>query len=775
MQPYYGGSGGYPPPPPAGSYTAPPSYGAPGPHPVYYPPPSGGGYGLPYGQAVMPTPTYHPYPEEGRGGEGLRRDQRRGGADRARGRSRSPSTDRPRRHRGDVRVPPPPATTERLPAVKPGEVSFSLLVPAFGLNAHSAALRDIASATSCSITLQDEGQSSTRRTIRFVGKWENVLNAQRQVLETLNQNSRVSDLTFSEETLVLIPKDRAQNLSQSLSEIQSSTTTTIEAFPARGGVDANFSLIVVSSTTQEASSSAEKRRNEANAVQMIRDALPMKVLPSDLPGESETFAQVFIPVASRFAGSVIGKSASIVRELETETGARINLSREGTKIETPTETFRFVTVEGNGAVVIRAYERISKLIEEAKERAKADAKDGTIFKVPLAVPDHLIGVIIGKQGKVLRDLQEDTGTKIHIEHSGKDDRTQVSYRLVEISGDCIKVESAQRIIVERLVDAMADTSFAPAASQAPNRSRRARSRSPSQPRSDRAGGYPRMPLSHVSSSLPPTVGEGGEELDKMVVRVPIHQVGAVIGNRGSTVKQICDVSGARIHIEGKDEIAPDATERGVTITGTSAQIAKAFALVQRALADSNDQRAKEPPGRSFGGRDPGDRGGRPDHDQFSQPPVAYSHPYGAPPVPRPAPYGSAYPPPPHQNIHLHAPPGQAYFAPAPPSQVPQQLNIPPPSSFSYSDYSSRQIDSQQPSMPALSTPQHPSSAPPQHYQSQPQQQQPHPGGKPQSQFDLRILSQLAKNLAPIGSGNITQITGSPPGAPPPPGQYNYRG
>jgi hypothetical protein len=331
--------------------------------------------------------------------------------------------------------------------VKPGEVSFSLFVPAFGISAHTSSLRDISTSTNnTSITLQENdisnGGSATRKSLRFVGPWSDVLQAQRKVLELLQQSTSRSLAPLADETLVLIPRDRAQNLTQSLAEIQTSTNTTIEVFPSRGGVDANIALVVV--TSGEAPTPEDKKQNEANAVARIKETLSLQQLPSDLPAESEQTCRVFIPVAARFAGSVIGRSASIVRELEAETKARINLSREGTKVETPTEIFRFVTAEGTGAQVRHAYKRILEQIEDAKTRARSEAKDGNVLKVPLSVPDHLIGVIIGRGGKVLRDLQDDTGTKIHIEHSGRDDRSTASVRLVEITGDSEKVESAQK-------------------------------------------------------------------------------------------------------------------------------------------------------------------------------------------------------------------------------------------------------------------------------------------------------------------------------------------
>lgn len=748
MQPYYGA---YAPPggqlpPPQGAYGGQQFYGQPPPHHQqhgYYAgaPPQQQAYGGP------PPPTYG-YGDDRYGARppAYERDRGRGAPpNKGRGRSRSPSQDRGgggyRKHGGgerrfESRQSAGPSVV--LPPLKAGEVTFSLLVPAYGVSTQTSVLKDLEKTHSVSISVQEDAQggSATRKSLRFIGTWENVRQAQKKFMELLKQLAR-NDLALSDDTLILIPRDKTPNLTQPLADIQTKSNTQIEVFPARGGSDADLALVVV---TSKSTSDQEKSKNSSDAIAKIKEALDMKLLPSDLPseGSEETWCKVYIPVASRFAGSIIGKSASIVRELEAETSARINLSREGTKVETPTEVFRFVTAEGSPSQVRAAHGRILAQIEEARNKARDEAKDGTLMKVPLSVPDQLIGVIIGRNGKVLRDLQQDTDTRIHIEHSGKDDRTTASVRLVEICGEPNKVEKAQTIIVERLMQAVQDPP--PSQSHLPadttSRANRSRSRSPSQ---------------RVSRQPVPADGnEESDDLDTMVIAVPIAQAGAVIGSRGDTVRQICEESGARIHIEERDKLAADAKDRAVTITGSSSQVAKAFTLIQKALADSAEREARKahrevdrfPRGstQSSYGRPPQPTQA---YDSYGPPPIAPGpppHSYGVPPgysqLPAPATASVGY--------------GQNYYAP------PHSLSQPPSTPF-FGNYPPRSgVPVQLPSLPPIPPP------------SQPQTN---------SQFDLGILTQLAKNLAPVGSGVITQITGSPvaPDRPPHGQQGDYRG
>lgn len=771
MQPYHnypphGGGGGYAPPPPQSyhqqaqqpygqPYYPPPSHQGqlPPPNPYYsqgHPPSQSHGHG--YG-APPPSYGYQPYGNQPPSHNddryrGDKRDDR--GPRRGRGRSRSPLQDRG----GASRRPPPLAQRYEsrhsgppivLPSLNPGEVTFTMFVPAHGLSAQLPAIKEIEKSEGCTISLVEDAQatSSTRRSLRFIGTWEKIRPAQKQVLELIKQVSR-NDLALSDDTLILIPKDKAQTITQSLSDIQNSTNTDIEIFPARGGPDAEISLVVIVSRPAEDDSEEQKKNNIANAITKIKECLGLSLLPSELSDDLESWCKVYIPVASRFAGSIIGKNASIVRELESESSARINLSREGTKVETPSEVFRYVTAEGSGAQVRIAHAKIISYLDEAKRKAKEEFKDGHMLKIPLSVPDQLIGVIIGRNGKSLRDLQEDTQTKIHIEHSAKDDRAGLSYRLVEIVGDPEKVERAQATIVERLISAVSDN--APGtASISTTTSNRGRERSPS-------------PLDTRGSSKHPSArgpggpsGSDGEELDTMVIAVPLAQAGAVIGNRGDTVRQICEASGARIHIEERDKLAPDATERAVTITGTTSQVAKAFSLIQKALSDSAAAEARKaaasggPPAR--GSRvDGGGYGGAhqqrhaPSYDPYSQPPPSY----GAPP-----PYG-----------------GGSNYGPPQPSQQPANYYAPPPSNMTtnsqpilFGNYPPRSgAPVQLPTLPPVGV------------------QQPHQQQQLAPQFDMNILTQLAKNLPPIGSGVITQITGSPvaPNQPPPNQQTEYR-
>ena len=284
-------------------------------------------------------------------------------------RSRSPSRDRPRResnhkerdrdHKNDSK------NREKLPPLRPGEVSFSLLVPAYGLGTMTAQFREIENQTFTSIRVSDDDTYATRRTIRFTGTWPNTLAAQKKVLEVLKSYNQVESggsFDTPDDIYVLVPKEKTQILSQSLSEIEQSTNCTVKVFPMQGKSDANSALIVITYRSSGASKE-EKKLVENQAAEKIKELMGLKNFLSDVPDENETFARIHIPIASRYAGSVIGRNASIVRELEAETKAKINLSREGTKVVTPSETMRFVSAEGTGTQVRLAYERIMEKLD----------------------------------------------------------------------------------------------------------------------------------------------------------------------------------------------------------------------------------------------------------------------------------------------------------------------------------------------------------------------------------------------------------------------------
>ena len=397
---------------------------------------------------------------------------------------------------------------------------------------------------------------------------------------------------------------------------------------------------------------------------------------------------------------MIGRQAQIVRDMEAQSGAKIIMAREATRISVPgRDSFRFLTAEGKKKEVNDAYALVMKYIGEARSKAQSDSSNPTLLRVPLSVPAQLLDVIIGKGGATLKKIQEDFDVKVIIEHNEEGQTAHKGagkqHRLLEVVGEPNRVEACQRNIVERLIEAVQT-------GDPRSMMRRGRSRARREP-TERP----------VSVTIPSMDSSSNVSKAEMTVSVPIVHVGAVIGARGSKVRHIVDETGARIHIEGKEKLAPDAVDRAMLITGTDRQVLNALSMIHQSLNDESDPT-------------------RLSAQRVSSPALVRILDSNFPFSPSSVPYAVVE------------------------SSVPRSMilgsNVPPPAAYGgHPPLHSQYVGGFE--------------APPQYQPSMPPPVTANAGGGPLLMFDpdklSMLASQISKNVTPVGSGNITQIIGSP--------------
>jgi len=177
------------------------------------------------------------------------------------------------------------------------------------------------------------------------------------------------------------------------------------------------------------------------------------------------------------------------------------------------------------------------------------------------------GVIIGKGGKNVADLRDQTGVKAGVSKV----IPGVHERVLTVSGSVEGVAKAYGLIVSQLLSAT-----------------------------------PSSPISSNPSTPPSSIR----------LLISHNLMGSVIGRNGLKIKAIQDSSGARM-IASKD-ILPQSTERIVEVQGTSESIGRAVEEIGRCLLEdwergvgtvyfhpgSNDERAGRRTGHQGGGRRP---------------------------------------------------------------------------------------------------------------------------------------------------------------------------
>ncbi|KAG8046319.1 hypothetical protein GUJ93_ZPchr0008g11728 [Zizania palustris] len=239
------------------------------------------------------------------------------------------------------------------------------------------------------------------------------------------------------------------------------------------------------------------------------------------------------------------------------------------------------------------------------------------------VPNNKVGVLIGKSGDTIRNLQINSGAKIQITKDAEVDANAPT-RSVELVGTLDSIDKAEQLI--KNVIAEAD-----------------------------AGGSPALVARGFGS------GQSGSEQFEMLV--PDNKVGLIIGKGGETIKSLQTRSGARIQlIPQHPPEGVTLTERTVRVTGNKKQIEAAKEMIKQAMSQTFSRHAAAQSG-GYGPQNyrPQGHGATSQWGPRSQPQPGYGYPPRGPPpqnMPYSQPYGG-YPqqPPPRGGMGWDQRPG----------------------------------------------------------------------------------------------------------------------
>jgi len=226
-----------------------------------------------------------------------------------------------------------------------------------------------------------------------------------------------------------------------------------------------------------ADDSIEKARD------LIWDVLELASLPK--PGTVLEIPRVKM-------GKVLGMRGSQVNAIQEETGAKLDIDKEGDPC--------YVTVIGNDQEVERAVQIIRTLTMDDL------ATDGS--SKYLDFPKTSIGAILGVKGSRLREMMTLSGARIDV------DKTLSDCCRVRVSGTEEEIDIAAALIVEAV--------------EAPSRSAAASA-------------------SAAQAVVP--LDAHKNDMASEVVAIPHHLVGKVIGKAGSTIHALKADTGARIWVD----------------------------------------------------------------------------------------------------------------------------------------------------------------------------------------------------------------------------------
>ncbi|XP_078311435.1 uncharacterized protein LOC111100403 isoform X3 [Crassostrea virginica] len=295
-------------------------------------------------------------------------------------------------------------------------------------------------------------------------------------------------------------------------------------------------------------------------------------------GGGQTAVEVMIP--GNKVGLVIGKGGETIRQLQRRGGVKMVVIQDD---NIPSAHEKPLRISGDPHKCQRAKEMVLELLAERE------------MKIP--VPRTAVGMVIGKNGDMIKRIQQESGAKVQF----KADDGHSPERVCAITGSPDKVQIAAQMIQHLLIEYNREGGMGRGLG------------------GGRGGGDPVRGRGEFGGGLGGGLGRGGDfrgSQEETQFVVPADKCGLVIGKGGETIRRIIQESGA--HVQLQKHPGPNPYQTLFSITGTPDQIQHAIQMI------------REKVGSTFGGAGGSGMGGPGGPD-----------PHGGP-VPRGPGYGGQY-------------------------------------------------------------------------------------------------------------------------------------
>uniref|UniRef100_A0A671K4M7 Insulin-like growth factor 2 mRNA-binding protein 2 n=1 Tax=Sinocyclocheilus anshuiensis TaxID=1608454 RepID=A0A671K4M7_9TELE len=287
-------------------------------------------------------------------------------------------------------------------------------------------------------------------------------------------------------------------------------------------------------------------------------------------------------VPTQFVGAIIGKEGLTIKNITKQTQSKVDIHRKDNTgaMEKPISIHS--TPEGCSAAC--------RMIMDIMQKEADDTKVTEDIPLKILAHNSLVGRLIGKEGRNLKKIEEETETKITI--SSLQDLTIYNpERTIIVKGSIEACCRAEVEIMRKLREAYENDIAAT---------------------NQQTNLIPGLSLSALGifstglSVLPPAAGPRGvppvhpasynpflqaPEQEVVYLFIPTQAVGAIIGKKGQHIKQLARFAGASIKIAPAE--SPDVTQRMVIITGPPEAQFKAQGRIFGKLKEENFFSAKE--------------------------------------------------------------------------------------------------------------------------------------------------------------------------------------
>jgi len=333
--------------------------------------------------------------------------------------------------------------------------------------------------------------------VTLTGEAERCENAQKVIMDLISDSDvgggaggfeEAKEAQFS--TTMSIPADMTRKLigpqGATIRDIQDKTGAQVDV--ARRNTVVNGEIVVTLTGAEDCCDSA-------------KDAI--KALVEESTGSE----QVMMWIEESMCGLIIGSRGSKIRSIQDNSGANVKIDKRNEARDGKVQ----VTITGNEVQCADAKTEIEDIISESGNKESGDRSFGESkpeHVIKIWVPESKCGMIIGRGGSKISEIQAETRTRVDVNSRERNDNDQC---LVTISGPKMNCEDAEKIVNDIVNDAERE------------------GRGP--PRG--AGGAPR-------AAAAPVEGDGltDEERGSMVIWVDTSCLGRIIGKGGAKIREI---------------------------------------------------------------------------------------------------------------------------------------------------------------------------------------------------------------------------------------------
>ncbi|XP_052091444.1 far upstream element-binding protein 1-like isoform X3 [Mytilus californianus] len=278
-------------------------------------------------------------------------------------------------------------------------------------------------------------------------------------------------------------------------------------------------------------------------------------------GDMQTVVEMLIP--GNKVGLIIGKGGETIKVLQERAGVKMVMIQDS-NIQTAHE--KPLRITGDPQNCQRAKEMVMDLLAE-KEMESMGGGYGNFggqnsSGSEIQVPRSAVGIVIGKNGDMIKKIQSETGAKVQF----KPDDGRTDNRVCTISGASDKVQAAIQMIQRLLPDEDGDFPFQSGGMG------RGFGRGRGGPGGGRGGFGPGGGRGRGGGGG----GMGGFN-DENFFPVPADKCGLVIGKGGETIRQINQQSGA--HVELQRNPGPNPNEKVFVVRGNPQQVQQAVQMI----------------------------------------------------------------------------------------------------------------------------------------------------------------------------------------------------